>query len=88
MPLGRPLADFAGAYAEPSFGTVVVTATGGRLAYRWGALYGPAEVYDALKAEWRVELAGSGEVVHFAFDGPGPARSLTLDGTTFVRIHH
>lgn len=86
VPLGRPLADFAGAYAEPAFGTVVITDRDGRLAYRWGALYGPAEVYDAARAEWRVELAGSGEVVRFAFDGPGPARSLTLDGTTFTRV--
>jgi len=85
QPLGRPLADFVGSYSAPAFGTVEITAAGGGLAYRWGALYGPAEVYDAAKAEWRVELAGSGEVMRFAFDGPGAARALTVEGTTFVR---
>jgi hypothetical protein len=65
---------------------VEITADGGRLAYRWGALYGPAEVYDAAKAEWRVETAGSGEVMGFAFAGRGPARALTVDGTTFTRV--
>jgi hypothetical protein len=86
QPLGRRLADFAGRYHEPAFGTVEITADGGRLAYRWGALYGPAEVYDAARGEWRVETAGPGEVVRFAFEGPGPARALTLEGTTFVRL--
>jgi CubicO group peptidase (beta-lactamase class C family) len=86
QPLGRPLADFAGRYHEPAFGTVEITAHEGRLAYRWGALYGPAEVHDAAGAEWRIEEAGSGEIVRFAFDGPGPARALTLEGTTFARV--
>jgi hypothetical protein len=86
VPLARPLADFVGRYHEPAFGTVEITADGGRLAYRWGALYGPAEVYDAAKAEWRVETAGSGEVMGFAFAGRGPARALTVDGTTFTRV--
>lgn len=84
--LGRPPVDFAGTYAAPAFGTIVITARHGRLAYRWGALHGPAEVHDAARAELRVEIAGSGEVGRFAFDGPGPARSLTLDGTTFTRV--
>ena len=82
---GRPLADLAGRYHEPAFGTVEVTARDGRLAYRWGALYGPVEAYDAPRNEWRIETAGSGEVVRFAFDGPGAARSLTLAGATFAR---
>jgi len=56
-----------------------------RLAYRWGALYGPAEIYDAAKGQLRIEIAGSGEVATFAFTGPGPARSLVLQGVTFPR---
>lgn len=85
QPLARPLADFAGAYAEPSYGTIVFTLQDGRLAYRWGALYGPAEIYDAAKAQLRIEIVGSGNVVTFTFGDTGPARSVELQGVTFPR---
>jgi CubicO group peptidase (beta-lactamase class C family) len=85
QPLGRPLGDYAGTYEEPSFGTIIFTTQNGHLAYRWGAVYGPAEIYDAAKGQLRVEIAGSGEVVTFSFTGPGPARSLDLQGVTFAR---
>jgi CubicO group peptidase (beta-lactamase class C family) len=85
QPLGRPLADFAGTFSEPSYGDVVMTLRNGRLAYRWGVLYGPVEIYDAAKHQMRVELAGSGTIVTFAFPESGPARSLEVQGVTFVR---
>lgn len=85
VPLSRPLADFAGTYAEPSYGKITFTIQDGRLAYRWGALYGPAEIYDATKGQLRIEIAGSGSVVTFSFAGAGPARSLELQGVTFAR---
>ena len=85
QPLGRPLSDFAGTYAEPAFGTITFTVSNGRLDYRWGAVYGPAEIYDAAKGQMRIEIAGSGEVVTFALEGPGPARSLELQGVRFAR---
>lgn len=85
VPLGRPLADFAGIYTEQSYGKVRFTVNNGRLAYRWGAVYGPAEVYDATKGQIRIEIAGSGDVVTFSFAGAGPARSLQLQGVTFTR---
>jgi CubicO group peptidase (beta-lactamase class C family) len=85
VPLDRPLTDFAGVYAEPSYGKVTFTVHDGRLAYRWGAVYGPAEIYDAMKGQMRIEIAGSGEVVTFSFAGTGPARSLQLQGVTFPR---
>ena len=85
VPLGRPLTDFAGVYAEPSYGRVAFTVNDGRLAYRWGALYGPAEIYDATKGQMRIEIAGSGTVATFTFAGVGPARSLELQGVTFAR---
>ena len=84
-PLGRPLADFAGSYAEPSFGTVTFTLTNGRLDYRWGAVCGPAEIFDAAKAQLRIEIAGSGNVVTFEFPESGPARSVELQGVRFIR---
>jgi CubicO group peptidase (beta-lactamase class C family) len=86
QPLGRPLADFAGVYEESSLGKITFTIDDGRLAYRWGALYGPVEIYDAAKGQLRIELAGSGNVVTFTFAGTGPARSLELQGATFRRM--
>jgi CubicO group peptidase (beta-lactamase class C family) len=85
VPLGRPLTDFAGVYAEPSYGRVTFTVNDGRLGFRWGALYGPAEIYDATKGQMRIEIAGSGTVATFNFAGAGPARSLELQGVTFAR---
>jgi len=85
VPLGRPLTAFAGVYAEPSYGRITFTVNDGRLAYRWGALYGPAEIYDATKGQLRIEIAGSGSVVTFSFPGDGPAKSLDLQGVTFSR---
>ncbi|MGH7693626.1 MAG: serine hydrolase domain-containing protein, partial [Gemmatimonadaceae bacterium] len=87
QPLGRPLADFAGSYAEPSFGTVSFSLKDGRLEYRWGALYGPVEIFDAAKGQLRIEIAGSGNVVTFTFPGSGAAKSIELQGTTFTRVN-
>jgi CubicO group peptidase (beta-lactamase class C family) len=86
QPLGRPLGDFVGSYSEPSFGTVSFALREGRLEYRWGAVYGPAEIYDAAKSQIRIEIAGSGNVVTFSFPSQGPAVSIELQGTTFTRV--
>jgi CubicO group peptidase (beta-lactamase class C family) len=85
-PLGRPLADFAGTYGEPAYGRVTFTVQGGRLHYRWGALYGPVEIYDAAKSQMRIEIAGGGNVVTFTFANDGAARSVSLQGMTFTRV--
>jgi CubicO group peptidase (beta-lactamase class C family) len=84
-PLGRALAAFAGVYEEPAFGRLVITHNNGRLAYRWGALYGPVEIYDASKSQFRIETAGSGNVMTFA-PAAGPVRSVEVQGVTFTRI--
>jgi CubicO group peptidase (beta-lactamase class C family) len=84
--LGRPLADFAGTYEEPSYGKVVFEVKAGSLEYRWGALYGPVEIYNAAKGQMRIEIVGSGQVVTFAFAGAGPAQSLELQGVKFMRV--
>ncbi len=89
QPLGRPLTDFAGRYADPSYGTIefAVDATGRaqQLRYKWGALYGPVEIFDAAKQQMRLEIAGSGAVATFVFDGSGPATSVSLQGVTLRR---
>ena len=85
QPLGRSLADFAGTYSEPSYGDVTFTLRDGRLEYRWGAMYGPAEIFDGPRNQLRIEIAGSGNVVSFSFGGAGPAQSIQLQGVTFSR---
>ena len=82
--LGRPLTDFAGTYSEESYGDVVFTLRDGVLHYRWGALYGPAEIYDAAKAQFRIEIAGSGNVVTFTL-GEKQATAVQIQGVTFSR---
>ncbi len=85
QPLGRPLGEYAGAYSDPSFGTIVFAERAGQLTYRWGALYGPVEIFDAAKAQMRLEIAGSGTVATFGFGERGPATSVTLQGATLRR---
>ena len=84
-PLGRPLPDYAGTYQTEAFGTLAFVVRDGALRYRWGVLEGPVEVFDADKQELRIEVAGTGNVVTFRFEGPGPAGSVELIGATFVR---
>ncbi len=86
MPLIHPLKDFAGSYYDPNFGALVFTLEGDSLHYRWGAVYGPAEVYDATKNQLRIEVAGSGNVVTFTFPSTNaPAATVEAMGATLTR---
>ena len=85
-PLGRPFADFAGEYEEPSYGRITFAMTDSGLVYRWGALSGRAEIFDAAKTQLRIEIAGSGNVVGFTFAGEGPAQMIVWQGVTFSRV--
>jgi len=85
-PLRHPLANFAGTYEAPGYGRIVFAERDGKLDYRWGALYGPVEVFDASKDQMRIEIVGSGNVVSFIFPQTGPASSLSLQGVTFTRV--
>ncbi|MDX2260140.1 MAG: serine hydrolase [Gemmatimonadales bacterium] len=86
VPLDRPLAGWAGSYANPSLGTITFTRTGDALAFRWGAMHGPVEIFDAAKWQMRIEVGGSGTVVSFDFPASGPAASITINGATFLRV--
>ena len=86
LAMDRPFADFAGAYHNPSLGTITFTRDGSALAFRWGAVYGPAEIFDAGKKQLRIEVAGTGTVVSFDFAEPGPARSLRIGADAFTRV--
>lgn len=84
-PLKHPLAEFAGSYENEAFGTLSFEVQGGELRYRWGVLEGPCEVFSADADQLRFEIAGSGNVASFRFEGAGGARSVALGGTVFTR---
>ena len=84
-PLERPFGDYVGTYLNDDYGTVSIRQSGNGLAYAWGAVWGPAEVFDAAKQQLRVEVAGGGSIVTFRFAGPGPATALDVDGIVFIR---
>ncbi len=87
VPLGHPLRDFAGSYQDPSFGTLVFTLQGDSLYYRWGAVHGPVEVFDATKNQLRIEVAGGGVVAEFSFPSAnGPAETVDAMGARLVRV--
>ncbi len=85
VPLAHPIAAFAGTYREPAYGAITFRVQRGRLEYRWGALHGPVEVFDATKNQMRLEIAGSGDVVTFGFDGASRAKWIELRGIRFTR---
>jgi CubicO group peptidase (beta-lactamase class C family) len=84
-PMDRPLSDFVGSYHSDGFGTIRFALRGDTLYYDWGAVYGPAEVFDAAKRQMRVEISSSGTVVSFLFGGRGPATAIQVMGETFTR---
>ena len=87
QPLRHPLADFVGNYDNASYGRLTFTmGSDGKLQYRWGALFGPAEIYDASKDQIRVEFVGSGSVLNFTFGASGPATKVTLGDVAFTRV--
>ena len=84
-PMDRPLRDFTGTYLSNQLGSFTLELRGETLHYRWGVLYGPAEVFDAAKRQLRIEVVGSGNVVSFEFGETGPATAMQVSGATFTR---
>lgn len=84
--LGHPLRDFAGSYADPSYGSIVFSEREGRLHFHWGALFGPVEIYDGRAQQMRLEVAGTGAIASFVLSEQGPATSVSLQGATLRRI--
>jgi hypothetical protein len=85
-PLDRPLADFAGTYRSEPMGEIRFELKDGRLEYRWGAVYGPADILDAARHLLRIEVAGAGQTVEFVFSGLGPATAIESNGRRFERV--
>jgi hypothetical protein len=83
--LARPVEGYAGRYENEDFGSIDISADGGRLAARFGVMHAIAEPY--VKPETiRVELLPqSGEVIHFG-EGEGRPATLDYDGATYRRV--
>jgi CubicO group peptidase (beta-lactamase class C family) len=79
-PLKHSLAAYAGSYDSPGWGTLELRVENGALRFRWGVLEGPTEVYDAEKDQLRFEVAGSGSVMTFRFDGGESAKAVDIGG--------
>jgi CubicO group peptidase (beta-lactamase class C family) len=84
--MNRPLSDFTGTFANDAYGRLTLSLRNGTLFYSWGVLSGPVEIFDAARHQLRIEFAGGGNVVSYAFTGPGPAASLEFSGATLLRV--
>lgn len=88
-PEARPshdLADYAGTYTSPSYGTATVTLENGALSLRWNQLILPLshyhyDVFNAVSEEDFVD-----EQVEFATAADGEVKRLMLYGETFTRV--
>jgi CubicO group peptidase (beta-lactamase class C family) len=86
-PLPHPLGTYAGRYENAKRGAMTWRMVGDGLEVRMGVASSRAEVYEAAKNQFRVELLGGGSVATFEFlaDG-GAATGLTMNGERFDRI--
>ncbi len=82
-----PLAAYAGTYADPLYGEVVVSVAGDRLLVRYGSAFvGPLAHwhYDTFRATWDAAWRGTAQVT-FHLDGGGRPARLEALGATFLR---
>lgn len=80
QPLSRGWDAYAGTYSHRDFGTITFRRAGATLAFTWGALHGPVEIFNAARDQLRFEMAGTGTVASFQFGPSGPAASVTING--------
>lgn len=85
QPLPRGWAAYAGTFEHPGHGTVSFTLAGDGLRFEWGAVHGPVEIFDAAQDAMRIEVAGGGTVVRFAFGADGRAERVVINGVEFGR---
>ena len=86
--LPHPLSAYTGRYVNPLMGAMNWTVSDGHLKVSMGVAQSNAEIYDATKNEFRVELIGSGQVIRFRFPKvSSPASIAQYGGYQFERIH-
>lgn len=85
--LPRPIADYAGAYANPLFGTIDLREEGGRLVAILGAARSAVERGEGAGGDLSIDLIGSPMPIPVAFppEGGGPAESIRFLGAKFER---
>ena len=82
-----PLASYAGTYADPLYGDLVVTVEGDRLKARYGGAYaGTLEHwhFDTFQAKWDAAWRGTA-LVSFALDEEGRPAAVEAMGLKFTR---
>ena len=80
----HPLAAYEGTYRNAAWGCMSWRVERDTLRAQIGVAVSAAEVYDGAKDQFRVELAGGGQVVTFRFQGPA-AVGLTSNDQEFTR---
>lgn len=84
-PLSRGWDAYTGSFSHPGYGTIRFERVGEGLAFRWGALHGAVEIFNAAQDQLRFEVAGSGTVASFRFGAGGPASSVVVNDVEFGR---
>ena len=80
---GRPLADYAGDYANDAYGPLKVSVVDGALSVQWNRHSAPLTHYHY--DVFDVSLGGYDETVSFGFDEEKKVNSLTLFGQRFAK---
>lgn len=83
-PMPLPLSAYAGTYENELVGAMTWTETGDGLGVRAGLVHGPAEVFDADRHAFRIEITGGGTVAQFIVDD-GEVTGLRYQGFEFDR---
>lgn len=85
-PLPHPLESYAGVYETPEGDRMEWKVVNGKLVVFYGPLWSEAEVYDATKNEFRIELVpSSGNVIGFNISGDR-VEGLTAGPIKFKRV--
>jgi CubicO group peptidase (beta-lactamase class C family) len=82
-----PIARYVGTYSNPTYGDVVITATGDTLHAHFGSAYDGSLShwqYDTFRAQW-ADRRNSRSMLVFQPDGTGGVASLKAFGATFAR---
>ena len=82
--LPHPRSAYTGSFTHPDWGTIHIGLRGDTLEFRMGVARADAEVFDAGKNQFRVELLGSADVVTAVVEN-GRIIALELNGVRFRR---
>lgn len=84
-PLPRPLKAYPGIYENPELGTMKWRQGKDGLEVQMGIAHSPAEIYDAEKNAFRIELTGGGTVARFLVDESGDISGVRFLERDFLK---